>query len=123
MARILLVEDDDIVRQVLSRALTRAGHEVFEASHGREALERRREVAPDLIILDMIMPEKEGLETIRDLRRAGVKTPVIAISGGGKIMAVNYLSVARAFGAARVLAKPFGPAELLRDVDALLAPA
>ncbi len=105
---------------MLRRTLERAEHVVFEASNGREALERRREVEPDLIIIDLIMPEKEGLETIQDLRREGVQVPVIAMSGGGKIGADSYLSVARAFGAARVLSKPFGAAELLRDIDALL---
>jgi len=120
MARILLVEDDDSVRRMLRRTLERAEHEVFEASNGHEALERRREVEPDLIIIDLIMPEKEGLETIQDLRREGVQVPIIAMSGGGKIGADSYLSVARALGAARVLSKPFGAAELLRDIDALL---
>lgn len=122
MARILLVDDDDGVRRMLRLTLERADHEVFEASNGREAMERHKEVRPDVIVIDLIMPEKEGLETIQDLRREGVQVPVIAMSGGGKIGADSYLSVARAFGADRVLSKPFRSAELLRDIDAVLVP-
>lgn len=105
---------------MLRRTLERADHEVYEAANGREALEIRAQVLPDLMVIDLIMPEKEGLETLQDLRRDGIQLPVIAISGGGRIGAESYLSVARAFGASRVLTKPFGAAELLRDIDELL---
>jgi two-component system, chemotaxis family, chemotaxis protein CheY len=114
MAHILLIEDDDALRTVLCLSLTNMGHQVVEARNGKEALRLFRSEPPDFVITDLIMPEKEGLETIGELRRLQPKVKIIAMSGAGRGGPLDYLKVARQMGAARTLAKPF-------SVDALAA--
>ena len=121
MPRILLVDDDEVLRRILSRALNRAGYEVAEAENGQVALERMFERPADLLVTDIIMPVMEGVETIRALRARHPSLRVIAISGGGHNPADWYLKIARSFGARKLLFKPFGPEELLEAVRDLLA--
>ena len=116
MARILLVDDDDFVRRPVQMNLQRAGHEVDEASNGKDAVVAYRERPYDVVITDLIMPEQEGLETIMQLRRHDAQVRVIAISGGGRVNATNYLALARSLGAQRTLAKPFTTDELLEAI-------
>lgn len=123
MARILLVDDEDSFRRVARLALQRAGHEVFEAKNGRDALRSYPEVDPDLVITDLIMPEKEGLETIQELRQLNPEVRIIAISGGGRLEPMDYLPVARKFGAFCTLAKPFLHHELIQAVHSALGQA
>ena len=106
---------------VLSEMLRLEGHEVVTAPNGVRALEEVRQHLFDLIITDLIMPEKEGLETITDIRRSFGDIPIIAISGGGRIGPRDYLETARHIGADATLAKPFARRELISAVDALLA--
>lgn len=116
MARILIIDDDDPTRLVLRAILEQADHEVLEASDGLEGVQRFREEAPDLVITDILMPEKEGLETIQELRRDFPEIKIIAISGSG----ANYLSWAEEFGALRTFFKPFDRKKILAAVQELV---
>jgi CheY-like chemotaxis protein len=116
MASILLVDDDNQLRSMLSQVLSRAGYEVQTAGDGYEASNLYRSHPTDLIITDLIMPEKEGLEMIRELRRDYPMAKIIAMSGGGRNRAIDCLAVARALGAQRVLKKPFSHSEILEAI-------
>jgi DNA-binding response OmpR family regulator len=117
--RILLVDDEAALRAALKRALTNAGYVVEEAEDGRIALRMYRQTPTDMVILDILMPDKEGLATISELRGIDRDVPVIAISAGGIGSADDYLEAALAFGASRILRKPFPLAELLSAVTEL----
>lgn len=121
MSAILLVDDDRQVLEVLSEMLRLEGHCVVTAENGVMALERMRQKIFDLVIADIIMPEKEGLETISDIRKQDAKLPIIAISGGGRIGPEDYLDAARHIGANATLAKPFARMDFINTVTALLA--
>jgi CheY-like chemotaxis protein len=97
-----------------------AGYEVAEAPDGTQGIRLYRQQPCDLVITDIIMPEKEGLETIRELRRDFPDVKILAISGGGRIRPDEYLPLAKKFGAHRTLAKPFEQKELLEAVQELL---
>ena len=112
MQKIILVDDDEAVRVIVRMALERLGYEVREASDGREAMRLCAESPPDLMLTDIIMPEQEGIETIGALRRRFPKVRVIAMSGGGRVSATDYLQTAMSMGADAVLAKPFASEEL-----------
>jgi CheY-like chemotaxis protein len=114
---ILLVDDDDQFRDVIQMMLERQGHTVVIARNGNEAVKRFREQPPHLVITDLIMPDKEGLETIHDLRRITPGVKIIAMSGGGRATPMNYLKIAEGIGAAASLAKPFTNQQL---TDAIL---
>lgn len=120
MSRILVIEDDTKIRKMLRKMLERAGYEVNEASDGLEGLKLYREEPADLVITDIIMPRKEGLETIMDLRREFPEVKIIAISGGGRLSPQPYLEVAEGFGAMRVFSKPFDLEDLQRAISELL---
>ncbi len=122
MSRILIVDDDPHVRQMLERVLRKAGHDVETAENGQEALQVHRERPADMIVTDIIMPEKEGLETITELRKSFPAVRIIAISGGGRIGPAQYLKMAEILGADRTFSKPFNPSELIAAVEELLAP-
>jgi CheY-like chemotaxis protein len=107
MTSILLVDDDDEFRSMLVESIRRAGYEVTEARDGREGIHLYRDHPCDLIITDLIMPEKEGLETIQELRRDHPGVKIIAISGGSRHSSADYLNMATAFGAQQVLANLF----------------
>ncbi|GIX49050.1 MAG: transcriptional regulator [Candidatus Tectimicrobiota bacterium] len=120
MTRILVIDDEDQMRGMLRQALERAGYEVEEARNGREGLWRYRQAPVPLIITDILMPEKEGLEIIRALRREYPDVKIIAISGGGRTGNLNFLDIAAKLGAHRTLQKPFGLRELLQAVRELV---
>lgn len=121
MAEILIVEDDTMVRGVLREMLETAGHAVREAADGDEALRRLGRALAEVAIIDLFMPGKEGLETIREACGRFPDLKIIAISGGGERGQLEYLPIAERFGAHRVLAKPFDRSTLLGAVDDLLA--
>jgi CheY-like chemotaxis protein len=118
MARILLIDDNDAVRAMLRDTLEDAGHTVIEARNGSEGLERFQHANADLVITDVIMPEKNGLEVLMALRTSDPRVKIIAISGadGGE----DYLDSARLMGAAKVLLKPFTSEELIVTINKLL---
>ncbi len=121
MASIVIIDDDAAFRPMLAQMLGRLGHEVFAAENGHAGLKFVRARVPDLVITDMVMPEKEGVETIIELRRSYPALKIIAISGGGRINSADYLSLATKFGVAGTLAKPFGRDELKAVLEAVLA--
>ncbi len=120
MRQILLVDDDDLFRKMLALMLTKMGYNVVEARNGREAVNLHRHLLPDLVLMDLIMPEKEGIETIEELRRAYPAIKIIAISGGGLGRATDYLRIAKLMGADRVLAKPFSNEAIAAALNDLL---
>ncbi len=123
MAHILIIDDEDMVRMVLKQSLEKVGHAVTEANNGAKGITALRDGDFDLIITDIVMPEKEGVETIAEIRAGDPDLPIIAVSGGGRIGPENYLDAARRLGANHAFAKPFDRAELLHAVDECLAPA
>jgi CheY-like chemotaxis protein len=96
------------------------GYDVLEAPNGKEGIELFKEERADLIICDLIMPEKEGIETIMELRRDFPEVKIIAMSGGGRGGADQYLSSAKSLGANAALIKPFERETLLAVVSELL---
>jgi len=120
MAHILLADDDESFRRMLRLTLVRLGHTVDEAKDGAQAWTKFQTQPVDLVIMDLIMPEKEGLETIRQFRKNRVAVKILAISGGGRIDARDMLTVARQFGADAALAKPFSNEELAQALKLLL---
>jgi DNA-binding NtrC family response regulator len=121
MARILIAEDDPQVRGMLRTTLERAGHEVREAGDGREALRVCAEGPVDIVVTDLIMPEMEGIATIRALRQAHPGMKIIAMSGGGYIGPQSYLDAARKCGAAYAFSKPVDRETLLAAIGQLAA--
>ena len=120
--RILLVDDDPDVRRSLENALTKAGYEVVSAVNGAEAIRQWRDIhGGDLVILDMFMPEKDGLETIVELRKHSPRVPIIAISGGGTTGRLDILDDAKLLGAIETFEKPFSIHALLAMVARTIA--
>jgi len=113
MARVLIIDDEDIVRVTLRQMLEKAGFQVEEAENGVKGLERQRAAPCDLLITDLIMPEKDGVETIIEFRREFPETKIVAISGGGRTKNMDFLKLAEKVGADGVLPKPFRRNELL----------
>jgi CheY-like chemotaxis protein len=119
MSRILVVDDDAMVRITIRRMLS--GHDIVEAEDGQAALAVLAGQNFDLVITDLMMPQRAGLALIGDLRAKGPTPKILAISGGGRMSGADLLPAAQAAGADAVLAKPFRKAELTRVVAALLA--
>jgi CheY-like chemotaxis protein len=123
MARILVVEDDKYFRAMVCSTLIDGGHSVAEAPDGRDVLKVYRQRLYDVVIMDLLMPEKDGIETLTVLKREFPSSRVIAMSGGGQYAGKeDYLRVARAIGAADSLTKPFSPKTLLAAVSRLVPP-
>ena len=122
MARVLVIDDSASARHMIRRALEIAGHRVREAPDGRVGLRMQAESPSDLVITDLIMPEKEGLETIRDLRARWPNLAIIAISGGSPSLDKGpLLHDARCFGAVDSLAKPFTAEQISQSVSRAIA--
>jgi DNA-binding response OmpR family regulator len=117
MADILLIDDDPQIRRLISRILRGAGHTVREATDGRSGLELFSQAAPALVITDLVMPDKEGIETIKEIRTKNLSIPILAISGGDTSI---FLRAAIGLGATASLEKPFAADELLAVVTELL---
>ena len=120
MKTILVIDDDEQMRVALRNLLEGSGYEVINASDGEEGLRLYHERPTDLIITDLIMPQKEGIETIRELRQDFPDVKIIAISGGGRSDPEVFLSFAKIFGAHRTIAKPFKREDLLNVIWDLL---
>ena len=105
--KILVVDDDAGMRHLLQTVLTRSGHQVVVAGDGRVALKHLGAETFDLVISDLVMPEVEGLQLLREVRKLPAPPRVIVISGGGRGNLDNYFEIALKFGAAGTLAKPF----------------
>lgn len=120
MAVILIADDDTLIRTMMQKLLTRAGHTIFEAANGIEAEAVAAEHAIDLLITDIVMPDKEGLMLVRDLKERQPQLKIIAMSGGGRSGAFTVLDAATQFGADAVLRKPFRGRELIETVIAVI---
>ena len=120
MAQILIIDDEPNLRSTLRRTLHQAGHQVSEAGNGAEGIDSYERDPPDLVITDIFMPEKEGIETIIALHRADPDLPIIAISGGGRSGGA-VLSSAEKLGARHTLSKPFRGEQLLSAVSESLS--
>jgi len=121
MAKILVVDDEELARFCVRDVLETAGHKVQESENGVKALAAQKEQSFDLVVTDIIMPEKEGVETILEMRKLYPDIKIVAISGGGRTRNMDFLELAKQFGADRILAKPFSDDELMEQVDACLS--
>jgi CheY-like chemotaxis protein len=124
MAKILLIDDDALVRNALKGFLEIGGYDVVPVAHGRKALDAIARDDFQLVLTDILMPEMEGLETIRRLRSMYPTMAIVAMSSGPAMYAQNagadYLQMALEFGATEILRKPFSARQLLDVVDACL---
>lgn len=120
MPKILVIEDDDMFRNVLVQMLSKSGFDVRQAGDGNQALEVCAQFGPDLVLTDIIMPDKEGLETIQELMEIKPGIKIIAMSGGGKFGPNSYLPLAEKLGAKATLQKPFMREELLNTIYSVL---
>ena len=111
--KVLIVEDEADLLAMMADSFRKAEIEVYTAGNGELGLELFRAVHPDLVITDIVMPAKEGMALIMDIKRSRPDTPVIAISGGGTRACKHYLRWAKELGAALVLQKPFRMSILL----------
>jgi two-component system, chemotaxis family, chemotaxis protein CheY len=107
MATILIIDDDKQVRDLLRQVLEEEGYTVITSHNGEDGIARYRSQPADLIVLDILMPDKEGLETILDLRREFPQVKIIAMSGGSERAKLNLLDLAQRLGAQCTLHKPF----------------
>ena len=114
--RILVVDDDPGICRTLQIGLSKAGYDVLEARDGEEATRLWHDTGADLVIADIHMPKKSGLELIRELRALSPSTPVIAMTDGGRSRNFNPLSYSQLLGAVRTIAKPFTLEEMLAMV-------
>jgi len=121
MARILVVDDEAQVRELLRKTLGTEGHEVVTAEDGETGLEAATSRDIDLVITDLIMPNKGGIVFIKELRAQRPTMPVLAISGGGRTGRFNFLPVAQTFSSVWSLKKPFRSSQLLAMVRDALA--
>ena len=121
MSKILIIDDEAPVRKMLKKLLERNEFDVIEAIDGNQGIKMYHEERPDLIITDLIMPGKEGLESIRELKKIYPHVQIIAISGGGFVDPKMYLDLASKLGAVRTFAKPVDSDILLSTIKELLA--
>ncbi len=120
MARVLVIDDEEQVRTLIREVLEGAGHEVMEAGNGREAMKLYEANPTNVVITDLVMPEQDGLEIIRELRRRFPAVKIIAVSGAQQKLNLDLLYVAEKLGALRTLEKPFDIRKLVALVEELL---
>ncbi|MFH0957451.1 MAG: response regulator [Pseudomonadota bacterium] len=120
MAKVLIVDDEESITSLLRQAFDMNGFEVIEASNGMEAVRIFREGGIDLVITDIIMPDKEGLESIMDFKEIDPNVKIIAMSGGGRLEPHSYLQMAAKFGAKKVFQKPLSISLLIEAARELI---
>ena len=121
MSRILVVDDEQPVRKMICSIFKFDPYEFIEASNGEEAMQICNDTELDLLITDIVMPEKHGIDLIMEVSKKFPKLPVIAISGGGGVTGrFDYLEIAELVGANNILRKPFGTNELRNLVKNIL---
>ena len=122
MARILVIDDDEYICKSLQRILEKDGYEVSTAEDGEAGLKHVNAELPDLIIIDIVMPNKEGIETINELLRKYPGIKIIAMSGGGqRLDAGQYLDLAYKFGVKATIKKPYERSEILELIKNVLS--
>lgn len=118
--RVLVIEDNADLRNLIQTYLEEEGYEVFSAADGREGLQHQRSVPSGIVVTDIFMPGKEGIETVFDLKREFPDTRIIVMSGGPSLVqGMDYLGLARELGASKTLAKPFTMKQLAEAVREL----
>lgn len=120
MAKILIIDDEELIRKLLRKVLEKNGYDVMDACNGNQGIQLIKEHGPDLVITDLIMPEKEGLETIKEIKKINPAIKIIAISGGGAVNPGIYLKLAQKLGAHQSFVKPIDNNELILTVKHLL---
>lgn len=120
MQRVLIIEDETELREMIKTSLIRRKYTVFEASNGKDAIIHFKPSMTDLVVTDLIMPEEDGLKVIMKLKEMKPSLKIIAISGGGKAGPGGYLNLAKALGAHAVLSKPFSINYLISKIEELL---
>ena len=121
MARILLVDDNAPLRAAMALGLARGGHSIQTAEDGAAGLRALAAEVFDVVVTDLLMPERDGLELIKEAHALQPQLRIIAISGGGRLRPDAYLPTAKLFGARRVLMKPFELDELMHAIADVLA--
>lgn len=120
---ILVIDDEEQFRDYMTALLEKNNFTVCVAENGLIGEQQVSICMPDLIITDIVMPDKEGVEFIQSIRKTDSVTPVIAVSGGSRVNAYSYLSMSKKLGANAILAKPFSNAEILKTINDLLYPS
>lgn len=116
--RVLVIDDEEMIRNLLCRRLTAAGYEAIGAENGRVGLRLLQSTPMDAVVVDIVMPDSDGLEVLGQLRREAATVAIIAMSGGDGL----YLDMALALGASRTFSKPFDPKALVQAVHELTSP-
>ncbi len=118
MYTILIIDDEPMILEGLQQALELEGHKTYSAANGEDAVSLiEAGLRPDLVITDIIMPEKDGIEVIWSIQEKIPDTKIIAISGGGRISATDHLKIAEKLGANSVLTKPFSTEDLVAEIE------
>jgi len=120
MPRILVIDDEQLLRSTVVTILTRAGFSVEEASDGQAGIAMFHRNPPDVVITDIFMPNRDGLEIIKELKHSNPRTKIIAMTGGGSLRMMEIASAAKLLGADHVLDKPFESESLLAAINAVL---
>jgi len=118
--KILIIDDDELIRLTCRNILKKIECEVIEAENGVQGLAQFKKERPSIVITDLLMPDKEGLETISEIKGSDKSVRIIAISGGGSTNNMSFLNIAKLMGADIILKKPFKPDELLGAIKTLL---
>ncbi len=121
MKKILVIDDENSIRLLLKKMLEREGFDVMTASDGKEGMDIISKAAFDLVITDIVMPEKEGIEIIMELKKGYPDIPIIAISGGGVVIPEMYLDLAEKLGAVRTFSKPIDKETLVSTINEILS--
>jgi len=119
--RVLLIDDDEMVLETLAPGLSDAGFEVETAQDGEIAADRFKRISPDVVVTDIIMPNREGIETLIEFKKIAPDIPIIVMSGGGRTHKLDFLDVAEKMGAAATLRKPFLPDDLANLIRSVLS--
>jgi DNA-binding response OmpR family regulator len=120
MPRILVIDDEPLIRSTVVTILTREGFSVEEASDGKAGIAMFHKNPPDVVITDIFMPNRDGIEVVMELKRSGPRTKIIAMTGGGQRRMMEIASAANLLGADHILHKPFERKSLLAAVNAVL---
>jgi CheY-like chemotaxis protein len=119
MTKILVIDDEELMRKLMKKMLMRDGHDVFIARDGVDGVEQFHQINPDLVITDMVMPNKDGYEVIKELLATNAKLPIIAMSGGRRLVTDGFDSIEK-IGSKGILQKPFTQQQLREMIEIAL---